>query len=630
MAVYGLWQAPWLFAEPRLYGNNAHQAHSLQSDLRLRHLCAGRMRALARPGGPPLNQGVTPIIFLFGFWFRRRFTIRMKTVNSRALLAAYARNTSEAAFRELVDRYIGLVYSTAIRLAGGDSHFAEDVVQTVFIDLARKARGLSSQVMLGGWLHRRTCHVAATMLRTERRRQDRERQAMEMNTQQDNTPGNLAQVAPILDEAINRLNAEDRAAIILRFFEQRDFQAVGEALGSSEDAARMRVSRALSKLHSHLNRRGVTFATGVLGTALATEAATALPPGLASAICTTALNGAALGAGAASTLIRILTMTKMKAFMTGAILLAGGVSLLLQHHAQAKLAMENASLRQQLAEQQAHNARTTEPEPDPDEVQRLRQMQSELPRLRGEVRRLHQQLEAVSAQASQASAATNAVEESAVTNVLSGFTPLQASVHSQVATGQALVVGGWPGHPGERLLVLAVPRITGENADQVAIEFTAMEIPERILADFGLDALRTESTQSALSTVLAVGQLEALHRTLDTMFQELIKNNTVDQAPSRGECLNSLGLGSVTSTNGQPVSLNYCLAAYGDTWYGVSANGIRGVGDTIRAHTSDDTELDLGPDSGPLFTMIPVILSDRHSIDLSLQATIFKRFADSN
>ena len=59
---------------------------------------------------------------------------------------------------------------TAIRLVDGDNHLAEDVAQTVFIDLARKACGLCDGIMLGGWLHRRTCHVAATMLRSERRR----------------------------------------------------------------------------------------------------------------------------------------------------------------------------------------------------------------------------------------------------------------------------------------------------------------------------------------------------------------------------------------------------------------------------------------------------------------------------
>ena len=101
------------------------------------------------------------------------------------MLAEYAANGSEEAFRELVSRYIDLVYSTAVRLVNGDTHRAEDVAQTVFADLARLAGKISKDVMLGGWLHRRTWHVATTLMRNERRRLNRERQAAEMNTLQD-------------------------------------------------------------------------------------------------------------------------------------------------------------------------------------------------------------------------------------------------------------------------------------------------------------------------------------------------------------------------------------------------------------------------------------------------------------
>jgi hypothetical protein len=70
--------------------------------------------------------------------------------DSQRLLAEYAVYNSEPAFRELVARYMGLVYSTALRLMDGDAHLAEDIAQMVFVDLARKASGLSSSVQLGG------------------------------------------------------------------------------------------------------------------------------------------------------------------------------------------------------------------------------------------------------------------------------------------------------------------------------------------------------------------------------------------------------------------------------------------------------------------------------------------------
>ena len=167
---------------------------------------------------------------------------------SQELIADYVRTGSEAAFRELVTRYVDLVHSTAVRLVDGDIHRAKDVAQMVFLDLARTAHTLSKVIMLGGWLHRHTCFVAGNTMRGERRRKSRERQAVEMNALQNNSREDLKLVAPILDEAINELGEADRTAILLRFFEQHDFRSVGRAIGSNEDAARMRVSRALEKL----------------------------------------------------------------------------------------------------------------------------------------------------------------------------------------------------------------------------------------------------------------------------------------------------------------------------------------------------------------------------------------------
>src|ERR1019366_1334568 len=108
-------------------------------------------------------------------------------------------------------------------------------------------------------------------------------------TLQDDSAANWRQLAPILDEAITQLSTEDRTVILLRFFEQHDFRSVGEALGSNEDAARMRVNRALEKLHSLLKHRGVILSVAALGTILTAKAVTAAPIGLAVTISGVAL-----------------------------------------------------------------------------------------------------------------------------------------------------------------------------------------------------------------------------------------------------------------------------------------------------------------------------------------------------
>lgn len=267
---------------------------------------------------------------------------------TKQLLAEYAETGSEPAFRELTSRYVDLVHSAALRLVNGDLYLAQDVTQTVFGDLARLARSLSSDVMLGGWLHRHTCFVASKILRAERRRVARERQAVEMNSTEDHSAANLALVAPVLDEAINQLNAEDRTAILLRFFEQQDFQSVGAALGSNEEAARKRVDRALGKLESHLKRRGVALSAVALGSTLAASAVTAAPVGLAVSISTIAIAGTAGSGVTTITILKIMSMTKLKIGIITAVVAAGvSIPWVMQHNTQTKLNAANEMLRHQ-------------------------------------------------------------------------------------------------------------------------------------------------------------------------------------------------------------------------------------------------------------------------------------------
>jgi len=316
--------------------------------------------------------------------------------NSQQLLADYAATRSEPAFRELVTRYLNLVYSTAFRLVDGDTHLAEDVTQTVFVDLSREANTMPGATLLGGWLHRHTCFIASKMMRGERRRLIREQHAAEMNALNTTETG-LAEIAPVLDEVINELKDDDRKAILLRFYERQDLRSIGEALGSSENAAQKRVSRALDQLHLMLRRRGIALSAAALGTALASEAIAAAPTGLVSSIMGTVLAGAAGGTGAAITVTKAVIMTKAKLTLFGMVVVgAVAIPLVLQHLAQVRLRAENVSLRQRLAQldQLANeNERLSNLLAQSDSAQSSLPTDEmhEILRLRGEVGRLRQE-----------------------------------------------------------------------------------------------------------------------------------------------------------------------------------------------------------------------------------------------
>ena len=253
------------------------------------------------------------------------------------LLCEYVERRSDQAFAALVERHIDLVYSTALRSVQ-DTHLARDIVQKVFILLARKPGSIRNARVLAGWLYRTTRFTVASTLRTERRRREHERAAMELNTLQPDSPSLCQALAPYLDEAMDALDPVDQGAVALRFFEGKSLRDVGQALGMSDDAAQKRVTRAVDKLRSYFARKGLATSSALVASALATHAAQAAPAGLAASVAAASLAKAAGGgtAAAALKLIGIMTTTNLKITAVALLVLAAvSTPILLNHRARA-------------------------------------------------------------------------------------------------------------------------------------------------------------------------------------------------------------------------------------------------------------------------------------------------------
>ena len=262
------------------------------------------------------------------------------------LLCRYVANGNEAAFAELVQRHLNLVYSAALRRVGGDAHLAQDVAQQVFTALARNAPSLSQRPALAGWLYTTTRFAAAQVVRGERRRRTREREAQTMQELSSAPESNAdwERLRPLVDGAMDALNDRDREAVLLRFFEGRSFASIGAALRLTDDAARMRVERALDKLHAVLSQRGVTSTSAALGMILANQVAVGAPAGLAATITGAALAGSVAGTAG---FLAFMSSSKVVAGLGAGVTAAALTVAVVQHDGKKEAEVELAATDQQ-------------------------------------------------------------------------------------------------------------------------------------------------------------------------------------------------------------------------------------------------------------------------------------------
>jgi hypothetical protein len=214
-------------------------------------------------------------------------------------------------------------------------------------------------------------------------------------------------------------------------------------------------------------------------------------------------------------------MARHKLLVFALLLLAGaGGGWFWQHQQLARLRADLARLQATAADVDALReelARLRQTQVDPAELERLRQGQTELLRLRGETARLRQQLQ------EERQARRNVpVRPSDPPPVATEETPppvetFKAVVSANVATGQTLVTGGWITPDGKRGLVLVEPSLSvnpGE-ARQVTLQARLVTLPEELLGQLGLDAQRTGEKETSASTVLNPDQSAALSQRLE-------------------------------------------------------------------------------------------------------------------
>ena len=316
-------------------------------------------------------------------------------MNERDLLQSYVQTGSEEAFAALVALHVDLVYSAALRQVRSPQ-LAEEIAQSVFTDLARSALKLKADTNLSAWLYQVTRRTAIDTIRRESRRQLREHIAQEMS-EMNLQSSDWSQIEPLLDEAMAELEPADRTALLLRYFQNKTLREVGQSLGTSDDAAQKRVSRAVERLREIFSRHGVTVGAGSLALLLSANAIQSAPIGLTATLSAgAALSGAAAHATTTLGITKAITMTTLqKALIAATVAACVGIGIYeIRRASVAELELQSLRQQQNPLTDQVHQLAQEKDDANQklefvrQELEQLRQANAGLLRLRAENARL--------------------------------------------------------------------------------------------------------------------------------------------------------------------------------------------------------------------------------------------------
>ena len=226
-------------------------------------------------------------------------------------LQRYATTGDAHAFRELVQAHGAMVHATALRVTR-DAAAAQDVAQESFLELARKAGGITQSV--AAWLHRVSWNRACDVVRRETaRKRVEEAMAETWHTDREAT---WPDIEPHVDASLNELPNELREVLVLYFLEGQTQAEVAQHLGRNQATVSRAIERGISAMREALRSRGVTAGAGLVALFTA-QTAQAMPVAVQVSLGKLSLTG--IGTSAAitpassiftTTLITMIATTK--------------------------------------------------------------------------------------------------------------------------------------------------------------------------------------------------------------------------------------------------------------------------------------------------------------------------------
>ena len=165
-------------------------------------------------------------------------------------LIAACRRGDPRSFEEVVRRTHRQVYTQALRLVG-DPKEAEDVAQDAYLRVFRALGGFRGDAQFETWLYRIVANAAMSHLRRKRRFADVLAEPDDAPPHEIASPDRTDDQAvdrQALQEALDALPVSLRAVVVLKDVYGLSCQEIGDQIGASEGAVKVRLHRARRRL----------------------------------------------------------------------------------------------------------------------------------------------------------------------------------------------------------------------------------------------------------------------------------------------------------------------------------------------------------------------------------------------
>jgi RNA polymerase sigma factor (sigma-70 family) len=274
------------------------------------------------------------------------------------LLGSFIEHRDQAAFEALVCRHGPMVLGVCRRILE-NHHDAEDAFQATFLVLVHKAHTIRPRTMVGNWLHGVATQTALKARQRMTRHRTREKQVLELPEPGVDTPESWHELQPVLDQELERLSDNYRAAIVLCDLEGKTYKDAARQLGWPEGTFSVRLARARKLLAKRLARKGWALPAASLAAFLSAQAAPASMPALmVSSTVRAAISvaaGQAVASGIVSAQVALLTKGVMKAMLLSKLKALSSLVLVFGVLALGGRIVQQYSVAAQSTERQADN-----------------------------------------------------------------------------------------------------------------------------------------------------------------------------------------------------------------------------------------------------------------------------------